>query len=418
MLSNLKNKIYSLLRRSEKYTKTDMIYLAKGGFWLTINQVISVLSALLLSIALANLLPKEIYGQYKYVLSIFGVLTIATMPGIDSAVVRAIAQGNEGSFYAALKTKIKWGILGGVISLFIAIYYYINQNFQLSGSFAIVAFCLPFTDTTALFQSYFSGKKMFNKLTKYMSSMKIINAIVIIITIYLSDNLFLVLLAFFVPYIIVRTIYIYIIKNRYTLNKEVDKQTVSYGKHLSGIGVLEIIATQIDKILIFHYIGATELAIYSFAIAPLEQMKSLVKPLQTLSMPKFATQDKKIIQKTLIKKITKLSLLLALVAIIYIFLAPYLYKILFPQYLDSIFYSRIFAISFITLPLLAITSAFEAQKMIKEIYTFKISSGTIQIIITFFLITNLGLLGAVLSRVFARFINMFLSIFLLKKSKN
>lgn len=418
MLSNLKNKIYYLLRRSEKYTKTDMVYLAKGGFWLTINQVISVLSALLLSIALANLLPKEVYGQYKYILSIFGVLTIATMPGIDSAVVRAIAQGNEGSFYAALKTKIKWGILGGIISLFIAIYYYINQNFQLSGAFAIVAFCLPFTDTTALFQSYFSGKKMFNKLTKYMSTMKIISAIVIIITIYLSDSLFWVLLAFFVPYIIVRTIYIYVIKNRYTLNKEVDKQTVSYGKHLSAISILGTVAMQIDKILIFHYIGAAELAVYSFAIAPLEQMKSLIKPLQTLSMPKFATQDKQTIQKTLIKKIAKLSLLLAFVAMVYILLAPYLYKILFPQYLDSVFYSRIFAISFVTLPLLAILSAFEAQKMIKEIYSFKITSGVSQILVTFFLIINFGLLGAVLSRVIARFINMFLAIFLLKRSKD
>ena len=128
---SLHHKIYKLLRRSEKYTKTDMVYLAKGGFWLTINQIISISSAFLLSIALANLLPKEIYGQYKCIISIFSILAISTLPGMDTAVTRSIAQGNEGSFKQALKTKMKWGLLGALVSLCFAIYYLLQQLLQL-----------------------------------------------------------------------------------------------------------------------------------------------------------------------------------------------------------------------------------------------------------------------------------------------
>ena len=74
MIKKIKEKIYNLLRWSEKYTKTDMVYLAHGGFWLSFGQIISSLSSFLLAIAFANLLPKETYGNYKYILSIASIL--------------------------------------------------------------------------------------------------------------------------------------------------------------------------------------------------------------------------------------------------------------------------------------------------------------------------------------------------------
>ena len=45
---------------------------------------------------------------------------------------------------------------------------------------------------------------------------------------------------------------------------------------------------QSHRILAFHYLGAVELAIYSFAIAPPEQIKGVFKFLGTLALPKFS----------------------------------------------------------------------------------------------------------------------------------
>lgn len=417
MLSKLQKKIYQLLKSSEKYTKTDMVYLAKGGSWVTAGQVLSSLSTFLLAIAFANLLPKEIYGKYKYILSVVGILSMTTLSGIDTTVIRDIARGLEGSFLSSLKMRIKWGLLGSLCSLTIGAYYLYKDNFTLAASFALVSFFIPLFESGTLYQAYFNGKKDFKKLTKYYSLAQILSALSIFISIYFTDNIFIILLAYFVTYTLIRYLYILLIIKKNSLNKELDKSSSSYGKHLSFANLISTIGNQLDKILLFNHTGAVELAVYSFAIAPLEQFKSLIKPINTLASPKFATADIKEIKKTIFKKMAIFSFILAVVAIIYIILAPYLYKIIFPQYLEAVKYSQIFAISLVTLPLLTIISIFQSQKMLKEIYIFNVASSISQIIFTFVMIYYYGLMGAILARVLQRFIGLILSSTLLKVHK-
>jgi len=69
-----------------------MVYLASGGVWLTASKVCATTASLIVSITFANLLLPETYGAYKYLLSIFAILTLTTMPGIDTSFQRAVAQ--------------------------------------------------------------------------------------------------------------------------------------------------------------------------------------------------------------------------------------------------------------------------------------------------------------------------------------
>jgi O-antigen/teichoic acid export membrane protein len=108
-MGKLKAKLYTLLKKSEKYTKTDMIYLAKGGTWLGIGQAFSLCITLLLSVLFANLISPESYGIYKYILSIAALLALPTLSGMDSAITRTVAQGFDGTIYEALKQKMLYG---------------------------------------------------------------------------------------------------------------------------------------------------------------------------------------------------------------------------------------------------------------------------------------------------------------------
>lgn len=412
---SLHQKIYKLLRRSEKYTKTDMVYLAKGGFWLTAGQIISMTSTLLLAIALANLLPKEVYGKYSYILSIFSILTIANLSGINTALVRAVALGSEGSIFDALRTKIKWSVIGSLASLVLAGYYYWNNNLTLCISFIIVAVFVLLMENLAIYKSYLHGLKRFDTFTKYSSVTKIISMIFIVVTVYLSNNLFLLLLAFFVPQTIIRLIFLLRIKRKYKINHQQNEDTIAYGKKLSFINIISVVANQLDKILIFHYLGAVNLAIYSFALSPTEQIKGILKNIDNLAFPKFATTDKKILKKTIYKKSLKLSLITVGIVIVYIIAAPWLFKILFPEYLESVIYSQVVAISLITIPIWIFYSALKAQKATKQLLHINLINGLTQIVVTFLLVVNFGLWGAIFAKLGYRAIHLLVSGYFFKK---
>ena len=111
-MQKLKSKAHNILRWSEKYTKTDMVYLAKGGSWFALGTALSWLISFGTALAFANLIPKETFGAYQYVLSIVGIFGIMTLTGMNTAISRAAARGKDGSLFEALKEKIRWGLLG------------------------------------------------------------------------------------------------------------------------------------------------------------------------------------------------------------------------------------------------------------------------------------------------------------------
>jgi len=126
--TNYKQKVIDSLRWSQKYTETDMLYLAKGGFWWTAGRAGLFLISFLTMIAFAHWLPKEGYGTYQFVLAGLGFFTIFTLSGIDISLIKSTAQGKEGTLSLAVKEKIKFGTIGSLLSLILAGWYLYRET--------------------------------------------------------------------------------------------------------------------------------------------------------------------------------------------------------------------------------------------------------------------------------------------------
>ncbi len=415
-MKNLRESSVKGLRFLERYTKTDMVYLAKGGFWLGLGQVVSTGSAFLMSVAFANLLSPETYGIYKFVLSINSLILITTLTGMDSAVTQAVSRGYEGTIDPGFKAKMKWGVIGSIISFIIAVYYYTQGNVILAISFCVVSLFVPFTESTDIYNSLLWGKKLFNIQAKY----NVINVLIILIvttaTLFFTHNLCWILIAYLLSLTIPNIFFLWKSKKTYQTNDNIDPEAIKYGKHLSGINIINLILTQLDKVLVFHYLGATNLAIYSLAIAPTDQLKGLLKNLNALAMPKFSKRTSQEIKSNIWNKTSALAFGTTLIVLLYIFFAPLLYRIFFPKYLSSIPYSQVMAVSVIFGVLAGLTyTILESQKATKELYKFNVFNNSISLISLFPLIYFYGMWGAVLSRLLTRIITYIYSIYLIKK---
>jgi O-antigen/teichoic acid export membrane protein len=397
MIESAKDATVGLLRKTEKYTKTDMVYLTSGGFWLFLKTGISAALALLVSVAFANLIIPETYGAYKYVFSIFGLLALFTLGGLGTSVMKSVAQGYDGTPGAILNIKIRWGLLGSIGSVAVAVYYFLNGNSELGSAFAVVAFFLPFVDTFGIWSTILTGKQLFKASVLYETITQAISALAVIIALLLSDTLWVILLSYFASMTIVRYIVYRHVIRLYTKNDAVDPSALKYGKHLSVLDVLSTAVEALDGILMWQFVGAAPLAVYSFAKSIPLQMSQALRRIPTLAFPKFATRDLRSMKKGMLSKVVLLTLLLGAITIAYILAAPTLFSLLFPQYMEAVPYTQLYALTLLLFPKKLIGTALSAKGYIKQQYVNSILTLTSKVILLFVLVPRYGIPGAIVA---------------------
>lgn len=397
VVMKIKQKVYNLLRFSEKYTKMDMASLAKDSSWMTVSKIITTLAALGLTVALANLLPPTAYGQYKFVLSLFGIVVAFSLTGMSTAIIQSVSRGFDKSFLVAVKTHLRWGLVMVIISLGISVYYFLNGNNTLGISMIIIAITAPIMQALSLFSPYLQGKRKFKEETICGIWYVIVPTISLIIAAFITDSVLVMVATYFVSYTITITVIFSFVKKEIPENTEADLASNGYGKHLSLMNILGSISSQFDKILVFHYLGAVQLAIYTISLAAPQQLRHINKLVSTISSTRLPNLSIMEIKKILPRKMVILFLIAIVLVIVYIILAKPFYSIFFPTYLDAIFYSQIYSLIILFLPVTLLQQTFTAHIKKKELYILQTFMPIVKIGSLAILLPIYGILGALVA---------------------
>ena len=191
-------------------------------------------------------------------------------------------------------------------------------------------------------------------------------------------------------------------------------EDISYGKHLSVIGAMNLFSIQLDNILIYHLLGPTSLALFSFATMIPERIRTFFGFISSLALPKIAERDQSNTQINLKQKIVQLIIVGLSISLVYIIFVPPLFHWLFPQYNDAILYSQIFSLSLIAIALNISNTALIAQRKQTELYYINTITPIGKIILTILGVWYLGILGAVISRIVGYVMSLLFTSYFLK----
>lgn len=414
-MSTLKEIYQKIIGYGTELLGLDLKYFASGGFWKTIGTVITNILAALLMIAFANFLPKETYGLYRYILSLVGILTVFSLTGMNISVAQATAAGNEGALKASVKYQLKWNFIMMLASWALATYYLWQQNAEISVALFILGFITPFTYTFNTYGAYLEGKKDFKRKNIFLIWSSIIYVAGMLPVIYFGKSIPWLIAAYaitsFLPnlFFYIKTLKIY----NPPENKSSD--AIAYGKHLTYLNFVNPILGQADNIILGHFWGVDQLAVYFLARVIPDKIGPFVKQIIGVGMPKLAQKNLEDIKKVFWKRIFQAAGLGAILAAGYILLSPIVFKYMLPKYLESIFYSQLLALTFIFIaPIGYVSAVFTSQKMTLPIVLSSISSNIIKIVLYVILGIWGGIMGLILAQIIYYVIVFFIHIALCK----
>ncbi len=401
----LKSRLTTFLRWSERYTKTDMVYLASGGFLGLVSQVTALAGALVLAIMVSHYVPKTSYGQYKYILSIIALLSSFSLNGIGGAVLQSAAQGFDSALQKGFWANLRWSFVIFTGALVMALYYFFAGNATLAAEILIGGSLSPLLASASLFSPFLAGKKDFLHQTLFSIGDNLIPTGLMIVTVMLTSNPLVLVSVYFVSNTMAALFFYRRTQIRYAQSlQRHDETMLRYSKHLSIMGIVGGIAENMDQILLFHFVGVVQLAIYNFATALPDQMRTPIKNIDAMLQARFVNRTAQEIKSGIRNKIFWYFISLVTLVVAYFFIAPYVFKFLFPQYLDAVRYSQIYILWIVALAFDPVSSYLSSRKKITALYTGTIAYSVSQIALIFIGVLYWGLLGVIVAKIIARFV--------------
>jgi O-antigen/teichoic acid export membrane protein len=399
MANLLQTRLIAILRWSERYTKTDMVYLATGGFWLSVGQVAASITGLLLTLVLANLMAPELLGEYRFLVAGFTLVSILALPGMRTALRESTPKGYLGNLTLAYRAMFTWGLLGSVAALIGAGYYYAQDNLALATGFLLIALATPLYNAGTGYLEYLTALKKLQLTTLYTVIGRLsVFAITALVAWFYRDYAWAVFAAFVFGAILPNLWFHHKTVRAYAnKDSQSDPGITRYAGHITVMTALGVIAGQLDKIFVWNMVGAEALAVFYIAYTIPLAMSQYLIIVPTLAFAKFGEKDPRLVRQTLLPKTLKYLLVIAVGTALYVFAAPYIFAVLFPKYTEAVIYSQILALTTVFSAFLPIKTYLTSIKDTKALYILSVIPPALRIVVAVLCIAKFGIWGAVWS---------------------
>jgi O-antigen/teichoic acid export membrane protein len=407
MKHNVKAYLTQRLDQLGQYLHLDWRYYFSGGSLVSLSFLVSQVAGLLTSVAFARLASKEIYGRYGFVFSMMSMVSPFSLPGMGTAITQSVARGYPRSFLDGTAESFKWSFLGSLALVGAAAFYGLARHDPIGAALLVAAAAFPILYGLQGGIGYFIGQKRLKVGTAFWVSSELFTMAAVLVTLFLRPQqaVLLVAVSLAASGTILLVFYWKAREETIRCEPKQDPSLLSYGRQLTAISILSNIASYLDRALISTFLGFADLAIFSIAAVFPDNLKGIVKWLDPLILPRFTGLERKQVAQRAREKMPVMIVVNIAAVALAVWLTPVVMNIVYSnKYAGSALYAQLLFVSLVlVLPTVVINSALTSQQRTPELYQANLVFALAQIGALFFLVPTLGLLGAVLARMVARF---------------
>jgi len=331
---------------------------------------------------------------------------------MNPAITRAVAQGNDSTLRSTLRPQLLVNTGAALIALCIAGYYLYQGDLRLGIGSLVVAVAIPVINSFNSYSAFLIGKQAFKTHFAVTTIANVSYYVIILIALFFFPAA-LPLIAINLGVTALTTVSLYFwTVHRFRIPVGTDTETANYAKHLSVMNVIGSVSAQIDNFLVFHLLGPVALATYSIATLIPERASGFLKNITNAVLPRFADRTYESIREGLSLKLLLYTGFVLLGVGVYALLAPYLFNLLYPAYLEATAYSVVFALVLLTSVGNLAGAALLAHRKLKGLYTLNMITPIAQTALQVGGILLGGLWGLVIGRVIGALLFMFFAVYI------
>jgi O-antigen/teichoic acid export membrane protein len=154
----------NLLAKISKLVGLDLAKHIANGKWIILKFAVVAIGGWVLSLVFARLGTKETLGQYQYIISLITVVSLVSLPGLNTAAFEAVAKGREAGVIKVVRWSLFLGLFGFPILVGLGVYNIVLRDNLLIGEALILAgFLVPFYYAFNTWNIYYDGKSLFKE---------------------------------------------------------------------------------------------------------------------------------------------------------------------------------------------------------------------------------------------------------------
>lgn len=414
-----------------------LFYRFPANFWsltrssgiLFLANILVLLLGLIRTPLITWLIPKEQVGMIGVVSSWLPIVLLVSMSGIDSAAYHYLTKGYPRAFITGVIYRFRWSLLGGLVFIIGAIYWFSQAEIVLGWMFVIAGITFPFTYAMTAAPGYFGAKGSFKSLfwyrigesvTDFFGFIPLLLSLVWLtqgITFYLTNQIASLVLQVGSTIWIIRNI---LGGSPPEFPEESRKGMVQFGKHQNTLIGISVLQSRLDAWLVGMSQSLTTMADYSIALIVQEQLRKLWGIYSTIRYPVLVKMSFAARKIQMVKEGMLVFLGMSAAGILIVILSYWLIPLLLPEsYALSIEYIPVLiAAVLVGVPGGISEMFFKMNEDSKSQYKMRVFGAVFGIVAPLIFLSKFGALGVAYGRLIANLLFSVVGIILLMQSKS